>query len=204
MGKKVLSFGSEGKLVLKAPDGKIEAIPSPPHDGAYAYLLMDCSSSMEGLKLMDAKNGAIEFLRDAHTKGYQIGLAEFASEGRLCCKLGSDYSFLCQRIRELVAEGSTNMSSAIQKTLEPLSNKKGPRAMVIVTDGMPDDPKAALDAAQQAKGMGIDIITIGTDDADRDFLRQLASRIGLAIKVSREQLGQSVASAARMLPGKGE
>jgi hypothetical protein len=45
------------------------------------------------------------------------------------------------------------------------------------------------------------VITIGTDDADKDFLSRLASRAELSVKVSRDQLGQSIASAVKMLPG---
>jgi len=53
----------------------------------------------------------------------------------------------------------------------------------------------------RAKERGIEIIAIGTDDADKDFLSRLASRSDLMVKVSRELLGQSIASAAKMLPG---
>jgi len=54
--------------------------------------------------------------------------------------------------------------------------------------------------AGEAKNAGIEIITIGTDDADEEFLRLLASRKELATKVIREQLGQAIADAAKMLP----
>ena len=73
--------------------------------------------------------------------------------------------------------------------------------MVVITDGMPDHEEKALDAARDAKERGIDIITVGTDDADRVFLEKLASRKDLVVVVKSEQLGEGITSAAGMLPG---
>lgn len=91
------------------------------------------------------------------------------------------------------------MTHALQLATEELTPINGLRAIVVVTDGMPNDPTTTLSMAQRAKKNGIEIIAIGTDDADKDFLNKLASRSDLMIKVSRELLGQSVASAAKML-----
>lgn len=199
MQKKILSLNSEGKLVLKGPDGSVKDIPRP--RSAFTYLVIDCSSSMSGNKLAQAKKGAIEFTNDALKKGYSIGLIQFASEAELLCEPKPEISTLRFYVEKLVASGSTNMTAAIQLAMESLNIKNGLRAMVVVTDGIPDDPKAALDASQQAKERGIDIIAIGTDDANKDFLIKLASRTELAVKVSSNQLGQSIASVAKMLPG---
>ena len=47
--------------------------------------------------------------------------------------------------------------------------------------------------------------TIGTDDADRDFLGKLASKTELSVKVLSDRLKQGITSMAKMLPlsGKG-
>jgi hypothetical protein len=65
---------------------------------------------------------------------------------------------------------------------------------------MPDSRDAALDAANRAKRANIDIMTIGTDDADRSFLEEIATRKELAAKVARAQLEQGIVSMARLLP----
>ena len=70
----------------------------------------------------------------------------------------------------------------------------------MITDGMPDDPKAALAAADNAKKSGIDILTVGTDDSDRGLLQKLASRNDLVVMVESEKLGKGITSAAAMLP----
>ena len=51
------------------------------------------------------------------------------------------------------------------------------------------------------KDREIDIITIGTEDADRIFLKELASRSDLSVMVSSDDLGSGIASTAKMLPG---
>ena len=91
------------------------------------------------------------------------------------------------------------MARAIELATTQLRGEPGPLAMVVITDGMPDHQGAALGAARDAKKLGIDIITVGTQDADRGFLSRLASRSDLVVTVSDEQLGSGIASTARML-----
>ena len=72
--------------------------------------------------------------------------------------------------------------------------------MVIVTDGVTVNPQLASAAAAQAKAQGISILTIGTDDADPNFLAQLASASDLTVNVTSDNLGEAISSAARLLP----
>ena len=156
---------------------------------------------MVGTKLAEARKGAMEFTKDAITNDYSVGLIQFASEAKLICEPETKISALHPYIEKLLARGSTNMTDGIQLAMDKLGIRKGLNAMVVVTDGDPDNPNSALDVARQAKEKGIDIIAIGTDDADRDFLGKLASRTDLTVMVSRDQLGKGIASAAKMLPG---
>ena len=87
--------------------------------------------------------------------------------------------------------------------IDKLGAQAGPRAIVVVTDGLPNNREEALAVAQEAKNGGIDIITIGTEDADKAFLAKLATRSGLSVVVSDEDLGRGIASTAKMLPGLG-
>jgi len=166
----------------------------------FVYLVIDSSFSMEAAKLAAAKKGAMDFALEARSKGCSIGLIQFGSSATHLCGLQEDISLLRPYIEELTAGGSTNMADAIHMGTEELSHKRGYRAMVIVTDGMPDSEEAALAAAEKAKKNGMDIIAIGTDDANREFLERLASRAELGVKVPREQLGRAITSSAEMLP----
>jgi Mg-chelatase subunit ChlD len=164
------------------------------------YFLIDCSASMAGYKLEEAKEGILDFARDAIRKDYLLGLIEFSSSATVLCKPGQDLTLLEECLKTMHASGGTNLTSAIEIANEALKDLGCDRAMVIATDGLPNKVKTALKAGQDAKNNGIDIITIGTDDADQEFLKKLASRADLGRKVPAEKFAQGIASSAQLLP----
>jgi molecular chaperone DnaK len=197
--KKIIGLGDDGKLLLSLPGGKTEPLPVPAR--SRAFLLIDCSSSMSGSKITQATEGALAFAGDALKKQYSIGLIAFASAAEILCRTEDSLSIIASKAQRMIASGSTNMTDGIEAAAAELENGAGVRAIVIVTDGVPDNPETALRAARRAKESGIDIIAIGTDDADQRFLQQIASRAELAVKVARTELQSGVAGAAKLLPG---
>ncbi len=169
--------------------------------GGAVYLVIDCSGSMAGDKLAEARKGAIDFSSEALVKRYAIGMISFASEANHICEPRQELANVQRHLPGLEAGGSTNMASGIKLATVKLTGRPAPRAMVVITDGMPDHEEKALDAAREAKEQGIDIMTVGTDDADREFLEKLASRKDLVVVVKSEKLGQGITSAAGMLSG---
>jgi len=200
MPKKILSMSADGKPVLRLPGGKVEPLAQTQAKESQVFLLLDCSSSMEGSKLIQAQNGSLEFADKALSSGYAVGLISFGSSAEVLSELSLNLSALRESVQELNASGSTNMTAGIELAVEELTSRNGARAIVLVTDGAPDDRGSAIRAAEHAKASGIDIITIGTDDADIDFLRQLASRTDLAIDVSKKMLADGISAAAKLLP----
>jgi len=185
---------------LEAASG--EPIELPQKTGS-VYLLMDCSSSMgSNTKMKQAKNGSIAFSDEARKRGYSIGLITFASTAHHVLRPQRDLTSLREAIMKLTPSGSTNLTDAIQIAKDRLVDKASEEVICIVTDGMPDNKHSALETAKAAHSKGIDIMTIGTDDADSDFLRKLSTRNGLSLKVSSDQLEHGIVSMARMLPEK--
>jgi Mg-chelatase subunit ChlD len=169
----------------------------------YVYLLVDCSISMRGNKITQAKNGALSFAKNALAKGYITGLIQFDSDARLLCEPGEDISILARAVEKINIGDLTHMAKAIDKAYNHLKDMTGAKVIVVVTDGVPNgegDPETTLRTAKMAKTNGIDIIVIGTDDADREFLRQLASRSDLSVKTANIQLEKTIGEAAIMLP----
>lgn len=165
-----------------------------------AFLLIDCSSSMRGEKLTEAKSGAMGFAREA--KGYRVGIIAFATHAHLVAEPLDDLAVLREKLDGLRASGSTHLVEAINLAAEQFASPCMRGAVVVVTDGMPDHVGAALKAAQKLKDRGVEVITIGTGDADVDFLKKLASRPRLAVPVAEKQLASGIVSAARLLPGR--
>lgn len=167
---------------------------------AYVYLVIDTSGSMVGYKLEQAKKGVIDFAKDAFRKEYMVGLISFNTTARHVCEPTYDIRLLQGRIREMQATGSTNMAEAIKMAHDHLKRLDNTRVIVIATDGLPDNAQDVLREGTKAKENKIDIITIGTDDADQGFLKRLATRAELGKKVKREVFSQAISSASNLLP----
>lgn len=184
----------------------------------WVYLLVDCSGSMEGDKIEQARKGAAGFAKDAIVKGYSIGLIEFYGIANHLSEPTRDLGMLQRHIDTLQAKKAnkaqaflgvfrrgiygTNIAEAIKIAHAKLNELKGTKALVLITDGQPNspgDPETSLKMGESAKNDGIDVITIGTDDADQTFLKKLASRTELGMKVARAQLEQTIVSSANLL-----
>ena len=174
---------------------------TPRKDQRTIYLLIDCSGSMAGENIKQAKDGAVGYYREAQRKGYSVGLIKFSSSAAHLLKPQNEDTKLISAIQRMHTSGSTNISDAIRMATEKLG-RNGERIICIVTDGMPDNESATLAEANNAKSLGIDIKTIGTYDADKDFLQKLATRKELSIKVVREQIENGIISMAKILPEK--
>lgn len=175
-------------------------------NGGYVYLLIDCSSSMSGGKLNQAKEGVVNFSKDAQTKGYSVGLIKFSDHATHLCEPVQEIEMIEKYVNGLTTEGWTHMSEAISLAHRNLRTKNGAKVIVIATDGLPEYPRsdnereATLQAGEKAKKEGIDIIAIGTDGADQDFLAQLASKTELSAKVAWPHFGSAIALMAKKLP----
>lgn len=165
------------------------------------YLLLDVSQSMDEDKLAHARKGGTAFAKDAIGKGYDVGVIQFTTWARLRTKPTKRLPEIRAGLSEVGGlQATTNMGGAIRRATRELADLRGTRAMVLVTDGYPDNAEAALEAAAEAKRKDITIIAIGTDDADRDFLKKLATAKELATTVPDRNLGVAIAKAAGLLP----
>ncbi|MCQ3804523.1 MAG: VWA domain-containing protein [bacterium] len=178
------------------------------------FLLIDCSGSMSGGNLEQAKTGALEFSEKAYRQGYTVGLIAFDSYARLVLGSGRDRKALERAVGRLETGGSTNMSDALTLARSEFGDDRSAvrrsgshdfglqshHVAVVVTDGYPDDRTKALKEASTLKEMGVRIITIGTDDADPSFLDELSTHKGLATTVRSDQLSLAIKSAAKLLP----
>lgn len=166
-------------------------------------IAIDCSGSMLGSdKLAQAKDGAARFAVEAFGKGYSVGLVSFGSDAKLllpCTRIQADFH---RAATSLGIDGSTNMLRALQVAAEELRERRDTRAIVIATDGFPDPDvrQSTLDCATGLKRDGIEIIAVGTIDADYEFLKQLASRDSLAEIVGNKELAAGITRAAKFLP----
>lgn len=158
---------------------------------------------MAGNKLAQAKSGAEDFAKGAIQTGYKVGIIAFADDARIASEVQNNVSEVSSAIAGLNAAGGTNLTAAILLGLSRLQDNSAWRTLVLVTDGQPNDRGAAIAAAKRVAEAGIQVITIGTDDADVVFLREVASFPDLAKHVTSNQLAQSIAGTTKLL-GRGQ
>ena len=166
------------------------------------YLLLDTSRSMEeDDKLSQARSGGRKFATEAIGRNYKVGVVRFSDDAEITAEPSADLAAI-ERGLSAYREGGTNMTAAIRLAIAKLSATAGDHAMVLVTDGCPNDQDSTRQAAHDARRRGITIIAIGTDDADRAFLDELASAKELAQRVERRELQAAIADSARLLPAR--
>jgi Mg-chelatase subunit ChlD len=194
--RQLLTLNKDGKLALRSADGNETVIQRRVSN---VLLLLDTSGSMAGNKIEQAKSGAVDFAHSASAKGYATALGVFADRAVMVCDPVTDSAMLAHKIAKLnvgMVGGTTDLGAGLL-----LAGKFTElAAVVVVTDGASNDNKSALDAAATLKSRGVEIICIGTDDADRAFLALLATRSDLATYVPAQHLSSAITGASRMLP----
>ena len=139
-------------------------------------LVIDCSGSMSGEKISDAKNAAVQFLNDIDPSAH-IGLVSFQSNAHLRMQLTQDFIKLRHAIESLDAGGGNSDEEAIALARDRvLVNSEKENVLVLLADGYPNDERAMIQEAERTKQQGVQIIVIGVGDGvDSDLLKQVAS-----------------------------
>lgn len=170
------------------------------HLAGTVYLLLDASASMaDPGKMPELRRGAVRFFYEAWRRNYAVGVIGFAGSARVLTGATRDPYRFQRCLDGLVPNGGTAMAAALRLACGRLRGRHGERLALVITDGMPDDPRAALDAARTARALGITVTAVGTGNADEAFLRALSLQPELAETVGLGVLAASIGRAAGRL-----
>ncbi len=139
-------------------------------------LVMDCSGSMYGKNIAEAKAAALSFAqRTLASPNRQIAVVAFP--GGVKSTPTNDMDRLKWAIDSLTPIGSTPMSEGLYDARNLLRPRAGvQRVFVVMTDGHPDDPDATVAEIHRLRSTGARVITIGVGkEVQQDFLASLAS-----------------------------
>jgi Mg-chelatase subunit ChlD len=164
-----------------------------------AVLLIDGSDSMDASKKQFATRGAVAFAQGALEKNYSVGVVGFANDARLICKPTTDAGRIRKACGCWPVSGGTFIGAGLAAARN-LDLERGD-VVVVLTDGACGKPNETLSIASHLKAKGIEILAIGTDDADQSFLQQLASRPDLGLKVEVGKFASAISHASRLLKG---
>lgn len=164
-------------------------------------LVIDCSGSMEGQALAQAKRACIGFADElACHPTAQVALISFATGARVVRSPQAACTGMAEAVNGLCIYGGTDMAAGLRQAHEVLGSVPGRRAVVLLTDGYPDSQQAALKEAQALAGADVEIHPRGVAGADEAFLRRLAHGEG-ELMTDLEGLAGSFRGIARQLAG---
>jgi len=175
------------------------ARPAAPLDPIRLFLLIDVSASMAGEPLREAQSAALEFLDKCDFTRTEVGLISFSDEVVLQTEATDNARKVRAALGRLEADGTTDLASALELARHRLNRLDRLRYLVILTDGYPDAPEAAVLEAVNARNEGVEIVAIGTGDADLGYLQRLASTEAGSIFAKGGELVGAFGHIARMI-----
>lgn len=141
-------------------------------------IVSDCSGSMEGKKMDQAKKAMVASL-DNCPEDLEVGLVCFGGEVSVSAGLTYNHYELQETVRSLIAGGRTPLLKALEAAREKhIIKSHTETGLVIYTDGKPTEagPKEILRYGKKLKSNGTTIVTVGIgEDVNESFLKSLAS-----------------------------
>jgi molecular chaperone DnaK len=139
-------------------------------------LVMDCSGSMYGPPLQQAKTAARKFIDNFVAPNRQVAVVG-VPEG-LTLKATDDHQKLVEAIEQMVPIGGTPLHEGLSIAREALKGKAGVhRIYLVLSDGTTDDPDAALAESTRIRRNGGRIVAVGVGNrVQEDLLQQICSK----------------------------
>lgn len=161
---------------------------------------MDWQSGSDKSPMDEAKEGSIEFYKDAKEKGYKIGLISFESHAELLTRPTLDTDYFETVVNKMKPMGGTNLLAAFEKAEFEFTKGCLNKTIMIVTDGQPTNPEEeVIRYAARLRALGIEIMAIGTSGARQELLDKLVSRKDRALLVGGGQLSLGIRKMAGLL-----
>lgn len=187
----------------KALPIRIENVPedmswtdkAPKEQAAYfseaeVILAVDLSGSMDGEPVKRAQAAMKEFVRQMDHEFVKIGLLTFADITQIVLKPTNDFNCVMRKIDNIgvgdvgYGNGTEPFTDAFTilriNQLDQNKDKNKVRYLVVLTDGVWNNPGYAIKQAQRCHREGIEIVALGFGYADYSFLKQIASTDDMA------------------------
>lgn len=161
------------------------------------YLTIDISGSMSGPPLEEAKKAVRKFINSSDLTHTSVGLIAFGDSARVIVEPTQDANKLSRGAGSLTADGGT--SEPLRFVHDRLKGLEKPRYCVVLTDGQWSGRDRAIEAAEEMRCEGIEIIAIGFGSADVEFLRRIATSEESAFLISSSEIGSAFENIAQEL-----
>ncbi len=155
-------------------------IPMVKANPRWVVFAVDESGSMEGAKMQHAREAVLENARELLAGGgdaVRVGIVSFNARAHDKCQPTSLIGEVERAVSELSPKSTTNLAEGLEHAMAMVSGAPAgtDRDIVVLTDGMPDDRSAALQAGGRiaSGGVTLSMLGVGFKDVDEAFLGQL-------------------------------
>jgi len=140
-------------------------------------LVMDCSGSMYGQSMNEARRAAKTFISTTLASKQPRKVSLVAFPGGVKTPVTADQRVVLNAVDQLSPIGSTPMALGLAQARASLKASSGAqKVFVVLTDGHPDDPAGTLDECHRIRRTGGRIITVGVGrQVQQDYLRSICS-----------------------------
>lgn len=167
-------------------------------------IAVDYSGSMCGAPIQQAFNAVKTFFGMVDRSAFRLAMLAFADHNKEVCRFDDDPDTISQRIAKPCRVGCCNEANPISACYDILKKEKDrKKTMIILTDGVWDNPKEAIRSADRAKAEGYTIIAIGFGSADWEFLRRISSSDSNAHFISVDEIVSSFSTIAQEISSSG-
>lgn len=173
-------------------------------------LAVDLSGSMSGEPIIKAQDAMKNFVDQMDSEYTKIGLLAFADRAELVTKPTDNFSRLLKDIDRIKVGdvGVCNEAEPFSITLDTLAGRLGRKNddkvkyLVVLTDGMWENPNEAIREAKRCHKEGIEVMALGFGGADKAFLKKIASTDDFASLTNLADLSGSFSKIAQAIGDK--
>jgi molecular chaperone DnaK len=162
------------------------------------YLVIDCSGSMDGTPLQQAKQAAHGFVEHLDLSHCAVGLIAFHDATTVLLAACANAKKIRSAINGLSIGGGTS-ANPFEEVRKRLSGVEGARFAVVLTDGQWAGQGAAVRTAKACHVLEIGVVAIGFGSADEHFLKQIASTDEAGLLTDLSRLEETFATVAQVL-----
>ncbi len=157
---------------------KVKRITDDTNNMISIALVIDGSGSMEGQRIMNAKQAVEACIRNLDPETQELSIVIYENQGRILTPLTNDPKKLAQGVEQIYASGGTVISSGLMTGIESLKSATGTKAIILMTDGEDGSPETMDDAIAAAQAENIAVFTVSTGGGDREYMENIARQTG--------------------------
>ena len=188
------------RSLVAGPAARDVAPAARPPELIRVFLLIDVSASMTGQPLIEAQTAAREFLSKCDFTTMEVGLISFSTLVALQSPATSNVRRLHAAVAPSRGRGEHQPHRCPGDGARPTGRRR-PQAVHRDLDRRLSRCARECRSSRRwrARQQGIEIVAIGTGDADRDYLRRLASSEQASIFARSGELVQTFGHIARVI-----